>query len=127
MCEGLPLQHRVFDVMPELNDERDGPPLARGACKSFAKHPDADEHHDRVAVMQQLGAHQPRKEESEYAAGFWARPTHHVDLIRLRQVLGPVSEHDQHEEVESAFMPNSIQLIVKTEIDGSDPCRMSGY
>jgi hypothetical protein len=62
MCQRLPLQNRVLDVMPELNHEGDSPPFTLGPRKSLPQRPDADEHHDRVSVVQHFRTNEPRKE-----------------------------------------------------------------
>src|SRR5678815_2912440 len=127
MCESLILQNCVLDVMPKLDHERDGPPPTRGAGKTFSQRPDTNEHHDRVTVVHQLGAHEPREKETEHAASFWSWPAEHVNLIRLREMLGPVCQHDNHQEIECAFVPNAVQLFVKSEVGGSNPRVMCGY
>src|ERR1043165_6158331 len=118
MRQRLILQHRVLDVMPELDYERDGPPFTRRSGKTFAQRPDADEHHDRIAVVQHLGAHEPRIKEAQHAACFWSWPTEHVNLVSLHEMFGPVPEHDEHEEAERALVPNAVQLIVKIKVAG---------
>src|SRR5271168_4511422 len=45
MHGGLRDQQQVLDVMPELDDQRDGPPCAAGAGKTFAQDPNPDQHH----------------------------------------------------------------------------------
>src|SRR6185369_8735611 len=104
----------MLDVMPELDHERDRPPLARGPSEAFPQRPNSDKHHDRITVVQHFRADEPRKEQTENAAGARARPAKHVNLVSLRQMLGPVREDDERKSIECAFMPNVIQLVVKT-------------
>src|SRR6185369_4582872 len=66
--------------------------------------------------MQHLRTHEPGKEQTEKAAGARSRPAEHINLIRLRQVLRPVGQHYDHKQVQRTFMPNAIQLFVKTNI-----------
>ena len=68
MCKRLPLQNEVLEVMPELDHERDGPPLTRSSGEAFSQRPDPDQHHERVTVVQRLGAHKPREKQTEHAA-----------------------------------------------------------
>src|SRR6185369_13235360 len=104
---------------PELDDERDRPPLARSSRKTFSQCPNADEHHDRVTIMQHFRAHEPRIEQTENAAGARPWPTEYINLISLRQVLSPVRQHDKHKHVQGAFVPNVIELVVKTKVGGA--------
>ncbi len=57
---GLGDQQQVLDVMPELNDQCNRPPLASGTRKSFAQDPDSDQHHQRITIMEDFGLDQPR-------------------------------------------------------------------
>ncbi len=127
MCESLILQNRVLDMMPKLDRERDGPPFTRCACKTFSQGPDTDEHHDGVPVVHQLGAHEPRKEQTQHAACFRSWPAEHVNLIRLREMLGPVCQHDNHQGIKGALVPNGVQLFVKTDVGRSNPRMLCGY
>src|SRR6185369_14388877 len=63
----LPLQDRVFDVVPELNNQRDRPPLTRGSGKAFAEYPNSNEHYEGITVVQELSSDEPRKEETQHA------------------------------------------------------------
>src|SRR6185369_194082 len=98
----------MLDVMPELDHERDCPPLTRSSSEAFPQCPNSNEHHDRITVVQNFGAHEPRKEQTENAAGARTRPAKHVNLVSLRQMLGPVREDDERKSIECAFMPNVI-------------------
>lgn len=113
MSEGLPLQDRVFDVMPELDRESNGPPFPRRTRKTLSQHPNSNQHHDRIAVMQNLRADKPRIKQTEDTIRRRPRPAEHINLKSLREVLGPVREHDQHKQVQRAFMPNRIEFLVK--------------
>lgn len=125
---GLPLQNCMLDVMPKLDHERDGPPFTRSPGETFPEHPKSNEHHDGIAVVQQLGSHEPGKEQSKNTVGTWPRPAEHVNLKRLSQVLSPVGQHYEHEHIEGAFVPNAIQLLVDGEVaGGSDPCLGCSY
>src|SRR5215217_1805933 len=116
----------MLDVMPELDHERDRPPLTRGPGEAFPQRPNSNKHHDRVTVVEHLGAHEPRKEQTENAAGARPRPAKHVNLVSLRQMLSPVREDDERKSIERAFMPNRIQLVVKTIIGGANPRGVCG-
>src|SRR3954469_8859263 len=98
--------------MPELDDQRDGPPFTRSARKALAEHEEPDQHHDGVAVVHHLRAYQPGKEQTENATGLWPRPTKDPNLVSLREMLSPVSEHDEHKRVQCAPVPHAVQLFV---------------
>src|ERR1700686_5328499 len=53
-------QQQVFKVMPELNNQRSSPPLAGSSGEAFSQHPDADQHHQRITVMQNFRLNEPR-------------------------------------------------------------------
>src|SRR3984957_8031238 len=53
-------EQQVFKVMPELNNQRSGPPLARSSRKPFTQNPNANKHHQRITVMQSFRLDQPR-------------------------------------------------------------------
>ena len=48
----LPDQQGMFNVVPELNHERYRPPLLRCPGKPFTQNPNADQHDQRVAIVQ---------------------------------------------------------------------------
>jgi len=108
----LPLQNRVFDVVPELNNQRDRPPLTRGSGKAFAEYPNSNEHYEGITVVQDLSSDEPRKEETQDAVCTRPWPAEHVNLKGLREVFGPVREYDEHKQVERPLVPNGIQLLV---------------
>src|SRR5215213_2174582 len=111
----------MLDVMPELDHERDRPPITRGPGKAFTQRPDADKHYDRITVVQHFRAHEPRKEQTENATGARPRPAKHVNLISLRQMLSPVRQHDERKKIQRSFVPNAIQLVVETQVGGANP------
>src|SRR5690606_13030666 len=92
----LPLQEAVLDVMPELDPEGDHPPGTGKSGKAFTKDKNADQHDQRIAVVQHLGFYEPGKPEPEHATRLGDRPAQHVDLKSLREVFGPVRQHDCH-------------------------------
>ena len=98
----LHLQQQVLEVMEELDRQRDRPPPPiRCAGESRPQQPEADQHHERVAVVQHLGLDQPRIEIAEHAARLRHRPSKRVDLKCLQQVLRPVRQHDHHEALQT--------------------------
>src|SRR6185369_12711227 len=116
----------MLDVMPELNYERDRPPLTRGPGEAFPQRPNTNEHNDRITVVQHFRADEPRKEQTENAAGARPRPAKHVNLVSLRQMLGPMREDDERKNIQRAFMPNRIQPVVKPIIGGANPRGVCG-
>jgi hypothetical protein len=42
-------------------------------------------------------------------------------------MLGPMRQHDNHQEIERTFVPNTVQLLVQTKVGGSYPRVMCGY
>src|ERR1700722_4915357 len=96
---GLSEQKKMFDVMPELDDESNCPPCAAATGKAFAKHPEADKHDQRIAVVQCLGLDEPRIPEPENAIRLRARPPHHPYLVGLYEMLTPVCKHDRHKDL----------------------------
>src|SRR6185295_6243095 len=126
MCQRLPLQDRMLDVMPELDHERDRPPLPRRSGKTLSQRPNPDEHHDRVTIMQHFRTHEPRKEQTENAAGARPRPTEHINLVSLGEVLSPVREDDECKHVQRAFVPDAVQLFIETRIGGAHPRYLCG-
>src|SRR4051812_1433900 len=105
----------MLNVVPELDAERDGPPLAPLADEALAQRPQTDQHHQRVAVVQRFRADQPRIKKAEDAARLGPRPVQHVNLPGLDQVLRPVPQDDNHEKLESTFVPAAVQLVGKGE------------
>src|SRR6185437_10436163 len=89
-------EQQMFDMVPELYDQRDGPPFTRGAVKALAKRPDAHQHDQRVTIMQDFRSYQPGKPETEYATRFGPRPMQHPYLHCLGEMLSPVSKNNDH-------------------------------
>jgi len=83
MERSLSDQKQMLNVVPELDDESDRPPCAATSGKAFAKHPKADQHDQRITVVQCLGLDEPGIPESENAIGFRARPSHDPNLVCL--------------------------------------------
>jgi hypothetical protein len=50
----MTLESRVLGVAPELDSERDYPPLVGSPLTTFAEDPDAGEHHHGVEIVKQL-------------------------------------------------------------------------
>src|SRR5689334_12603766 len=100
MCERPPLQHCMLDVMPELDHQSDGPPFTRRSGESSPECPKTDQHHDRIAVVHDLGTHEPWIKQSQKTASLRPRPTQYINLISLGQVLGPMRQHYEHEQIE---------------------------
>src|SRR5689334_25076794 len=99
--------------MPELDHEGDGPPFTRSSGEAFSQRPDSDQHHDRVTVVQHFRADEPWIKQAKHAARLWPWPAEHVNLVSLREMFGPVPEHDEHKKIESAFVPDAVQLFIK--------------
>lgn len=59
MKDILPNQQKMFDVVPELDDQCDRPPGACSACKPFQKNPDSDQHYQGIAIVKYLRLNQP--------------------------------------------------------------------
>src|SRR5271166_6331829 len=76
MSRGLPDQQEMLDVMPELDYQGHGPPGPRSPGKSFAQHPEENQHHQGVAIVQGLGLDQPGVPQTQQAIGFRAWPSH---------------------------------------------------
>src|SRR5215207_9160221 len=78
----------MLEMMEELNPQRNRPPqpvLVTG--ESRPQDPEAEQHHQRVAVVQRLRLDQPRIEIAEHAARFGDRPPKPINLVRLQQML----------------------------------------
>ena len=102
----------MLEVMEELNAERDRPPAAIvGRAEPATQHPDAGQHHERVAVVEKLGADEPREHVAEGAMGHRDGPAHDVNLVHLEDVLGPVRQHDHHEDLQRALVPLAVQTF----------------
>jgi hypothetical protein len=89
-------QKEMFDVMPKLNPERRHPPGMGDSRKSFTENPQADQHHQCVAIVQGLGFDEPGIPQPKHSIRFGTGPVHDINLVRLDQVLGPVCQHDHH-------------------------------
>ena len=74
-----------------------------------AQHPQPDEHHDGVAVVQPFGADQPRERHAEHPAGLRPRPAQAPDLVRLHEVLGPVRQHDHEKRVQGGPVVRAVE------------------
>ena len=106
------LQQRVLDVVKELDGERDRPPaMVIHAGEPRSQQPEAGEHHQRVPVVQRFRLHEPGEEISQRAARLGHRPAQRIDLKRLQQVLGPVREHDHHEDTQRQLVPGTVQPL----------------
>src|ERR1700691_5521837 len=106
----------MFDVVPELDPESHHPPCVGNSGKALSEHPNADEHHQGVAVVQRFCLDQPGIPQTEQAESFRARPSHHINLVSLKQVLAPMRKHDQHENLQSTLVPAGVELLVKAQI-----------
>src|SRR6266852_6627039 len=115
---GLPDQQEMLDVMPELDRQSCRPPLPRKPGESFAEHPKADQHDQGVAVVQGFGLDQPGVPQTKNAIGLRARPSHHVNLVSLDQMLAPMCEHNKQEELKRTLVPASVQLLAKAGFRG---------
>src|SRR5437667_3529915 len=80
----LVLQQRMLDVMPELDIERYAPPLMGSSSESLTQYPDTDEHDQRVAIVQDFHLDRPGINHAEHSQRFGARPSHNINLIRLK-------------------------------------------
>src|SRR5580692_7915711 len=99
----------MLDVVPELNPERHHPPGVRNPSKTFPQEPETNQHYQGVAIMQGFRLDQPRVPQTKQTVGHWTRPSHHINLIGLKKVLCPVTEHDQHEYLKRAFVPLGVE------------------
>src|SRR5205814_1793002 len=102
--DDLPLEQRVLDVMPELNDQRGHPPVARPAREAGQEEPYPRQHDHGVAIVQHFGVHQPGEPLSQHPARLVDRPVERVHLERLDEMLRQVREHDDHEDSEGALV-----------------------
>jgi hypothetical protein len=59
--------------------------------------------------VQPFGRREPREDLAEHAPRGRPWPVEHPDLERLNEVLGPVREDDQQEDVEREAMVRGIQ------------------
>src|SRR5215471_2767146 len=107
---GLRDQQEVFDVVEELDRERSRPPPAvLDSGKSRAEDPQTREHDERVGVVQHFRLDEPGIIEAEQAARLGDRPPERINLKRLKEVLGPVREHDRHEYTQRELMMTAVQ------------------
>ena len=95
-------------------DARTGSPSATSttaSCRHEARtqHPQPDEHHHRVAVV-----HAPRTSPARGSSSPRTprdsrhRPTQHVNLEGLRQMLGPVGQDDDREAWRARSCPSAL-------------------
>src|SRR3954471_4393441 len=59
MSVGLVEQDEMLEVVPDLNPERNHPPLVRSTGESATQHPKTDQHHQCEAVVKRFSLHQP--------------------------------------------------------------------
>src|SRR5579863_7324495 len=111
MKRGLPDQQKMFNVMPELNPKGNHPPGVRNSGKALAKHPQADQHHQGVAVVQSFGLNQPRVPQPDKAICPRPRPSHDINLISLEKMFTPVRQHYKHKDLQTALVPARIELV----------------
>ena len=105
-------QQQVFDVMPELDAQRDRPPSAiLHARESRTEEPQSNQHHERVAVVQHFGFHEPRVVKPEQAQRLRHRPAEHVDLECLKEMLAPVCKHDCRERAQRELVMLTVQTV----------------
>src|SRR6266540_2302162 len=93
-------QQQVLDVVPELDDQRHGPPELRTTREPTPQYPKTDEHHHGVPVMEPFLRDQNREQLAQHAARLRAGQAQAPDLVRLNEMLRPVREHDHEERVE---------------------------
>ncbi len=115
--DDLPLQQRVLDVVPELNDQGHVPPGPRGAGEPGPQQPDAEQHHHGVGVVEHLGLDQPGVPEPQDPERLRDGPFQHVDLKRLRQVLGPMAQHHHHEDLQGPLVPFRVQALPQGAVE----------
>src|ERR1700722_4606974 len=100
MDSRLPDKQKMFDMMPELYPERDHPPRIGNSREALPQHPNADQHHQGIAIMQRFCLDQPGIPQAEQAQSPRARPSHNINLVSLDKVLGPMSEHNKHKNLQ---------------------------
>src|SRR5579862_7261050 len=106
----------MLNVMPELDPKRHHPPGMRNPRKSLAEHPQANEHDQGIAIVQGFGLNQPRIQQTDQAQSFRTRPPHDIDLVSLDEMLSPMRQHDEHENLQPTLMPTGIELLVEPGI-----------
>src|SRR5579862_3529601 len=114
MNRGLRNQKQMLEVVPELDDECNRPPFASSAGKSLPQNPNANQHHQGIAIVQYFGLDEPRIPEAKYPVGFWPGPPHHVNLIGLDQMLAPVRQYNDHKYLQRSLMPHRVQFVIET-------------
>ncbi len=68
--------------------------------------------------MQGFGLNQPGVPQTKNAIGLRARPSHHINLVSLDQMLAPMCEHNKQEELKRTLVPASVQLLAKAGFRG---------
>jgi hypothetical protein len=108
----LQLQQSVLDVVEELDGQRDRPPVSRDRFhEARPQDEQADQHDERVGVVEHFRRDHPGVEVPEDAARVGHGPAEGVDLKRLGEVLGPVGQHNHHEEPEGDLVRLRIQPL----------------
>jgi archaeosine synthase beta-subunit len=114
-------QQQVFDVMPELNAERNRPPAAIcHAGKPGPERPQPNQHHERIAVVENFGFHEPRIIQAEQTQRFGHWPSEHVNLKRLEEMLAPMREHDDREYPQRELVILTVQPVEKSRFSCSN-------
>src|SRR6185503_2714448 len=106
----------MLDVMPKLDHQSDGPPFMRGPSKTSPECPETNKHHDGITVVHELRTHEPGKKQTKNPSRLRARPAQYINLIGLAQMFGPMGQHNQHEQIKCASVPNAIQLLINTKV-----------
>src|SRR5580692_12492496 len=126
-------EQQMLNVMPELNHQRDRPPRARSSAESLAQHPEPNQHHQSIAIVQHFRFYQPRVPQSHDAVGHWPRPAHYPNLVSLHQMLTPMRQHYKHKDLQGAFVPHRVQLVVeagtcrRSKMSALDTCPRSRH
>jgi hypothetical protein len=103
-------EEQMLNVVPKLNDKRDCPPFPGLADKAPSQHPNSYQHYERISIVQHLRIYQPWIPQPKNAASSWSWPMKKVNLHSLSEMLGPMPQHNNHENPEGAFVPPSVQL-----------------
>src|ERR1700746_3406018 len=111
-------QQQMLNVMPELDHQSNGPPFPGGPGKSFSQNPDANQHDERIAIVQNFRVDQPGEVQPKKATGMMGRPAKDIDLPGLGNMLRPMRQHDNHKGPERSFVPTGVDLFIKAHLGG---------
>ena len=86
-------------------------PSIEDTGETASQHPESDQHHERVRVVERFGFDHPREEVANQSPGFRDRPAKDVDLETLEQMLSPMGEDDHHEQTQGHLVLGPIEAL----------------